>query len=229
LNFKLSLLPKVELTTETLHGGRYYITPEGNKYPSVTTVLGRASNMDWLDAWKKRVGEAEAKRISELAMRKGTAVHELCEHFLTNDPMFKFLKLRSMPTTLSSFLSVEPILKANVREIYGIEYPLYSAVLQTAGRADGIVNYMGKSVILDFKTTKSWELKQEDDILNYFLQTTAYGIMTTERTGMKIDGVVILMISESNPPQVFGRSLDKYYRKTMELFDAQAKIEASRS
>jgi hypothetical protein len=88
---------------------------------------------------------------------------------------------------------------------------------------------MGKSVILDFKTTKSWELKQEDDILNYFLQTTAYGIMTTERTGMKIDGVVILMISESNPPQVFGRSLDKYYRKTMELFDAQAKIEASRS
>jgi hypothetical protein len=231
MTFKISLLPKVELTTETLHGGRYYVTPEGKKYPSVTTVLGRASeaagDMVWLKEWKDRVGEDEANRISSLAMRKGTAVHDLLEKYLLNDPKFGIYRIKAMPSTLSSFRTVKDVLADSIKEIYGLEYPLYSDVLQTAGRADGIVNWQGRTVILDFKTTKSWEAKKEEDILNYFYQTTAYGIMTKERTGLNIEGVVILMISEFNKPQVFARPLDKYLKRTMEIFDDQAKNEAN--
>ena len=28
-----------EVTTQTIKGKRFYITPEGNKYPSITSVL----------------------------------------------------------------------------------------------------------------------------------------------------------------------------------------------
>ena len=41
--FKHTLIDFDELKTETSEGNRYYVTPEGNKYPSVTTVTGLAS------------------------------------------------------------------------------------------------------------------------------------------------------------------------------------------
>ena len=50
------------------HGLRHYeVTSEdGNVigvFPSITTVLGETSDKSGLEKWKKRVGEAEAKRI----------------------------------------------------------------------------------------------------------------------------------------------------------------------
>ena len=47
--------------------------------PSVTTILGNTKDMSGLEKWKKRVGEAEAKRISELSMNRGTIMHRLIE------------------------------------------------------------------------------------------------------------------------------------------------------
>ena len=42
-------------------GKRYYQTPEGQKYPSVTTVTGLLSK-DHIKLWRKRVGEETAVR-----------------------------------------------------------------------------------------------------------------------------------------------------------------------
>ena len=61
--------------------GRRYKVPSGKLYPSVTTVTGHLSNAS-LDAWKKRVGEEEAARISKRATDRGTRIHTLCEDFL---------------------------------------------------------------------------------------------------------------------------------------------------
>jgi len=52
-----------DLTTETINGKRFYLTPEGNKYPSVTTITSQHNKQSILE-WRKRVGEAEANRIS---------------------------------------------------------------------------------------------------------------------------------------------------------------------
>jgi hypothetical protein len=48
-------------------------------YPSITTILGETSDKSGLDKWKQRVGEDEAKRISELSMNRGTVMHRLIE------------------------------------------------------------------------------------------------------------------------------------------------------
>ena len=66
------------------HGLRHYeVTSEdGNVigvFPSITTVLGETSDKSGLEKWKKRVGEAEAKRIGELSMNRGTVMHRLVE------------------------------------------------------------------------------------------------------------------------------------------------------
>ena len=64
----------------------YQVTEDGKviaKLPSVTTVLGQTKDMSGLAKWRKRVGEAEADRISNLSMSRGTIMHRLIELYKT--------------------------------------------------------------------------------------------------------------------------------------------------
>ena len=63
-NHKTVNLP--ELTTETINRKRFYVTPEGNKYPSITTVLSIRKKEGLLE-WRKRVGNDVANYISRTA------------------------------------------------------------------------------------------------------------------------------------------------------------------
>ena len=86
-------LPK--LTRKTTEEGRRYFTPTGEAYPSVTTVLSILSKAGII-AWRKRVGEDVANRISSQASRRGTAVHKICENHIDNKEDWK----DSVPTEL---------------------------------------------------------------------------------------------------------------------------------
>ena len=65
-----------ELIAETTGSGRVYNTPDGNRYPSVTTILSELSKAG-IAAWRKRVGAEEANRISTQAGFRGTKVHQI--------------------------------------------------------------------------------------------------------------------------------------------------------
>ena len=56
------------------NGKRVYHTPSGTT-PSVTTIISKTKDMTGLNAWKKRVGEDEARRIVTEASGVGTAMH----------------------------------------------------------------------------------------------------------------------------------------------------------
>ena len=45
-----------ELKTKTVDKKRFYVTPEGNEYPSITTILS-PRNKAGIMKWRKRVGE----------------------------------------------------------------------------------------------------------------------------------------------------------------------------
>ena len=77
-------LPK--LLTENIDGKRFYISPTGEKYPSITTVLSKNNN-EGIIAWRKKVGEAKANHIASEAARRGTAVHKLIEDYLNNEEL----------------------------------------------------------------------------------------------------------------------------------------------
>ena len=51
------------LPTENIDGKRYYVTPTGEKYPSVTSVTG-LMNRKGIQEWRKRVGAEKANKIS---------------------------------------------------------------------------------------------------------------------------------------------------------------------
>ena len=56
----------VDATRVEEHGSRTYDIL-GARLPSVTTILGRTKNQQFLKDWKEKVGEQEAERIKNLS------------------------------------------------------------------------------------------------------------------------------------------------------------------
>ena len=211
-DYDLVNVPMIEarMTSE----GRVYETPEGERYPSVTTVLGnRPEKKKSLAEWRKRVGEKKATEISTQAARRGTSVHRLVEEYLID---LKEPDLNEMPTAISSFKSIRKSLDANLEVIRGIEVPLYSDRLKLAGRFDCVGIWSGRNSIIDFKTSR--KLKKEDWIEEYFLQCTAYSLMFEERTKIVTEGIVIIIsVDDYADPQVFMKSRNAYVNTLEEL------------
>lgn len=187
-----------ELECDTTENGRFYTTPAGLKYPSVTTVLAAASDKSWLKDWKKRVGEEEASKVLVQAGRRGTAVHELCEQYLKNDPDYK---KGHMPSNIASFNSIKPFLDDNITTVGGLELPLYSDKLRVAGRVDCLAKWNGHWAIIDFKTSR--RVKNHEDIHDYFKQASCYSYMVYERIGILPKYIVIVMTIDGSEPKVF--------------------------
>lgn len=196
-------LPK--LSEQYIDGKRHYATPEGNVYPSVTTILSQLPNESLLE-WQKRVGKEEADRVSAIAARRGSNLHAICEKYLLNEdhPTRGF-----MPDVQMMFKEIRGIID-RIDEIYAIEAQLYSDEYKFAGRCDVIGIFDGFPAIIDFKTTKSDVDISMDKVKKYFMQLAAYSIAFEERTGRKINcGVLIFGSNETNPSCIPSK-LEKY-------------------
>ncbi len=188
-------LPK--LTRKTIKGGRRYFTPEGNAYPSITTILSMLSK-DSIIKWRKRVGEEEANKISTRAATRGTAVHKLAEDYIDNVPDWN---KDVMPNNLASFNDLKSIIDERLDNIWFQEEFLYSDRLECAGQVDCIAEFDGELSIVDFKTSR--KPKKEEWITSYFIQASFYAAAFYERTGIPIKQGVILITVDGSEPQVF--------------------------
>jgi len=209
-----------EMTAVTTDTGRQYETPEGITLPSITTVLSILSR-DSIAKWRARVGEKEANRVSYRASTRGTAVHEICEQYVNNDPDYdKYIAInpdngetkmtKRTPDLIDSFLKIKPILDERLTTVHAQEAPLYSTHLGVAGRVDCVGVFDGKLSIIDYKT--SMKPKRLDWIKNYFMQESAYAIMWEERTGMPITQLVTIISVDNHEPQVFIEHRDNWVR-----------------
>ena len=65
--------------------GRRYATPDGNKLPSVTTVLSATTPIEKkqaLQEWRNRVGHKKAQEITTEAAGRGTRMHKWIEDYI---------------------------------------------------------------------------------------------------------------------------------------------------
>ncbi len=183
-----------DITTESIKGKRFYVTPEGNKYPSITTVLSDR-NKEGIIKWRESVGNDVANQVMRQAASRGTAVHTLIENYLNNEELSK---QDVLPVAL--FVTIKSELD-NINNIRIQEGGLYSDKLGVAGRVDCIAEYKGKISVIDFKT--STKEKKEEWVENYFIQGSAYCEMYEERFLQPIEQVVILIVTEDGAVQTF--------------------------
>ncbi len=194
-----------ELVTETIDKKRYYVTPDGNKYPSITTVLS-TRNKKGLFEWRKRVGEDVANYISRTAASRGTKVHHMCEDYLNNNFDIDKHKKDFLPYCLFQQLSTKVLCK--IDNIRAQEIALYSDKYKLAGRVDCIAEYNGVLSVIDFKT--SAKERKEEYNQNYYIQASAYAEMFEERTAQSIDQIVILVVTEDGVVQEFIKDKKEY-------------------
>lgn len=214
MKFKFDQLETIDLEQVTLEEGRYYVSPNGDKLRSVTTLLGELTDTKAaIDAWRARVGEEQANKVMIQAQRRGTAIHDAVEQYLNNSAMWK---AKLMPVNLETVNNIIPHLNENVNLIYGIEHRLYSDELQAAGTADLICQWNGINTIVDFKTSK--RIKTEDDIENYFLQSSAYAYMMKECYDMDFPQIVIVMAIDHEETRVFVQESAQHIINVKKLF-----------
>jgi genome maintenance exonuclease 1 len=194
------------------NGTRFYKTPSGNKYPSVTSVFSVLDN-SYIDEWKKRVGEKEAARVSNRAAGRGTWIHEQCEYLLKDIPQPPVDPVSSMLYS-EMWQSFKPIIE-KIGDTHAIETQLYSDYLECAGTVDCIGYWDGKLSVIDFKT--SGRVKHHDEIDSYWMQTSAYAIMWEERTRMPVSQLVILMAVDDSEPLVFVDKRKNWQQKFIDI------------
>ena len=194
-----------EVTTETINRKRFYVTPEGKKYPSITTVLSNRKK-EGLWEWRKRVGNDVANYVARTSASRGTKVHHMCEDYLNNEFDEEKHKKDFLPFCLFNQLKDQAL--CNLNNIYAQEAGLYSDKYKVAGRVDCVAEYKDTLSIIDFKT--STRERSDDWNENYYIQGSAYAEMFEERTKIKIDQVVILVVTEDGTVQEFVKSKQDY-------------------
>jgi len=208
-----------ELTTQTVNFKRFYETPDGKLYPSITTVLS-TRNKKGLFEWRKKVGDEVANYVARTSAARGTAVHHMCEDYLNNFPTewpdkWKEHEKKFLPFCL--FKQLENKVLQKIDNIRSQECALFSNKYRVAGRVDCIAEYNGKLSIIDFKT--STKERNDEWNENYYIQASAYAEMFEEQTGTPIEQIVILVVTEDGAVQEFVKEKYDYIPLLVETID----------
>ena len=175
------------------NGRRFYKTATNDKLPSVTTILDFTKpreKREALEAWKRRVGPAQAQAITTEAANRGTRMHTYLEHYVKTG---EIKPAGTNPYAWASHAMAMTVIEQGLKkvdEFWGVEIPLYFPKLY-AGTTDGAGIHLGSETILDYKQTN--KPKQREWIEDYFLQLVAYALAHNEVHGTRIRKGVVLM------------------------------------
>ena len=188
-------------------GKRVYATPDGEFYPSITTVIGNnAKKQAGLAKWRARVGKEKAAAISSRSASRGTKFHSITEDYLNNE--LDIEKYKDSPLPVVMFEQTKKTFD-RIGNIYLQEAFLYSKHLEVAGRVDLVAEFDGELSIIDFKT--SAEPKREAYLYDYFVQETAYACCFQELYSLTVKQLVTIVACENGETQVVIKPPKKEY------------------
>ena len=185
------------LERETIDGVRYYDVPDVEGYTKLVSITSVTSwiNREIFRAWRARVGNEEADKVTKAATSRGTDMHTLTEHYLKNEDL---PTVQPLPEIL--FKQSKPQLNL-IDNIHALEKSMYSLQLGIAGTVDCIAEYDGELAIIDFKTSKKPKPRKWID--HYFVQCAAYACMLFELKDIAVKKFVIIMSCENGEVKVY--------------------------
>ena len=204
-------------TRASIEGLRHYnVDGSTERLPSVTTVLGEtqeSSKRDSLQRWRDKVGHDEARRITQAAAARGTAMHLYLEKYCLGEGYLDLTDTGNVAKHMAECI-VDRGIDNRLTEIYGNEATLYYPGLY-AGSVDLVGQHDGDIAIIDFKQTN--KPKQREWIGDYFLQMAAYGMAHDAVYGTTIEKGVILMCSKDLYYQEFTIEGEEYRKAKHEF------------
>jgi hypothetical protein len=198
------------------HGPRTYDV-NGNRLPSVTTVLGQTKDKSFLNSWIARKGRKEAERIKNESATRGTSMHKYVENYVLGKGYEDLTNMGQLAKNMAQ--KIIDIGLAPVEGYYGSEVTLYYPGLY-AGSTDLVGLHDGKESIIDFK--QSNRPKQSEWIEDYFMQIAAYAMAHDYVHGSKIQQGVIMICTPDLYYQEFkveGLQLRSWKHKFLKRLD----------
>jgi len=200
----------VDATRHEEHGSRLYDV-NGTRLPSVTTILGRTKNQEFLKEWKAKVGEQEAERIKNVSSSRGTAMHKFLENYITGVGYDDLTALGQEAKAMAE--KVIDVGLTPVEEYYGSEVTLYYPGLY-AGSTDLVCLHNNLETVVDFKQAN--RPKKKEWIEDYYLQIAAYAMAHDYVHNSNIEQGVIMVCTPDLYYQEFvvsGAELRQYKHK----------------
>ena len=207
------LLPHYSSRSVNFAGKRYFVDEQGNRLPSVTSILNATKPFEEKKAlleWRSRIGSQEANRITRNASRRGVSLHKQLHHHLLGEAV-------TIPEVAKPYWeSIQPVLK-DIDEIRLIEGTVFHYDLRYSGRVDCVASYRGVPCVLDWKTAD--RPKTSDRLRDAPLQLAAYcgavnQFYRSENLCLNHLGVVVAI--PERPAQVFWfepNSLQEYWQQ----------------
>lgn len=196
--------PYAEINREVKNGKRHYRTPDGRAVPSVTTVLSATKDMTHLHAWRKRVGQSEAQRITTESANIGTVMHSSLEkHVKGEDRKPGSNLIQQMAHKMANVIIDNGL--TGIDEVWGSEINLFYPELY-AGTTDLVGVYKGEPCIMDFKQSR--RLKKKEWVDDYYLQLVAYSEAHNKMYGTNIRSGRMFICTQNCEYQTF--EIDDY-------------------
>ena len=158
----------VQAWSTTDHGARTYDI-NGTRLPSVTTILAKTKDQQYIDRWKQKDGYEEAARVKNYSSKRGTAMHKFIEKHIQGVGYDDLTPLGREARTMAHKIIEKGL--APVEEYFGSEITLYYPGLY-AGATDLICMHDGMETIVDFKQAN--QPKRREWIDDYHIQIAAY-------------------------------------------------------
>ena len=189
---------------------------------SPSRIFDGTKDKSGLEAWRKRVGEEEASRITEEGLSIGKSLHKYLENSIWK---FCNVQYQNHPPLINpeyhphaelaakmGNIVLEKGLKNSLEEVYGLEAYIYYSIYYR-GVIDLVGRYEGADAIVDFKTKK--QMPKKEWMEDWFMQVVSYGMAHNFRCGTNIKkGVVLLITRELEFKRIIieGDEWNKYYK-----------------
>jgi genome maintenance exonuclease 1 len=183
-----------QLINDPITRKRVYVTPDGERLPSVTTILSSTKDMTGLNAWRDKIGHAKAQQITNEAAGIGTGLHANLERFLIGEQRQPGNNPVHIKANVMANVIIENGLK-DVEEVWAMEQSLYYKGL-FSGTTDLVCVYKGNPCIADYKQTN--RPKKAEWVEDYYLQLMAYIMAHNNTYGTDIREGHIFMVSRGN-------------------------------
>ena len=212
---KYNYLEGKQITDEE-SGSRIYDF-NGSRLPSVTTILGKTKDQQFLKDWKAKVGEERAEQIKNLSSRRGTAMHKFLESHITGVGYDDLTEIGQAAKPMAQ--KIIEVGLTPVSEYYGSEVMLHYPGLY-AGSTDLVCLHNDMESIVDFKQAN--RPKREEWIEDYFLQIAAYAMAHDYVYKSSIKQGVIMICTPDLYYQEFkiqGADLKEYKHRFLKRLD----------
>ena len=202
--------------TDVDTGTRFYDFA-GVRLPSVTTVLAKTKNQEYLTAWKNKVGHDKAESIKNLSSKRGTSMHKFLESHIQGIGYDDLTGIGQAAKPMAQ--KIIEVGLTPISEYYGSEVMLHYPGLY-AGSTDLVCMHNDMESIVDFK--QSNRPKREEWIEDYFLQIAAYAMAHDYVYKSNIKQGVIMICTPDLYYQEFkiqGAELKQYKHKFLKRLD----------